>query len=138
MTESLTDLFGPVINAYSRADAIADGVLHDVTGEARDQGILLPTTIAAHAWAAAVAWPDPETAVQYETGRTWTVLVHAAHALRHAKRLGLEGMQEFTFVPAPSLDDDGIENDVKVTLGIEVGPGDALEPVLTITAPADR
>lgn len=135
MTESLTDFFGPLIGSYSRAQAIEDGVLHDVTDAAREHGILLPTAIAAHAWAAAVAWPDPDTASEYEPSRAWSVLVYASNALRRAKRLGREGMQEFTFVPAPDLDD---AEDIEVTLGVEVGPGDAGEPVLTITAVADR
>ncbi|BCN51556.1 DUF6573 family protein [Prescottella equi] len=136
MTESLTDFFGPLIASYSRAQAIEDGVLHDVTDAAREHGILLPTAIAAHAWAAAVDWPNPHTASEYEASRAWSVLVYASNALRRAKRLGREGMQEFTFVPAPDLDDT--EEDIEVTLGIEVGPGDAGEPVLTITAVADR
>lgn len=135
MTEPLTDFFGPLIGSYSRARAIDDGVLHDVTTAAREHGILLPTAIAAHAWTAAVAWPDRDTASEYEASRVWSVLVYASNALRHAKRLGREGMQEFTFVPAPDLDD---ADDVPVTLGIEVGPGDAGDPVLTITAVADR
>ncbi|WP_137725608.1 DUF6573 family protein [Prescottella subtropica] len=138
MNDDLTSLYGPVIASYTRADALTDGVLHDVTDIAREHGILLPTAIAAHAWAAAVAWHTPATAADYEPSRTWTVLLHAAHALRRAKRLGREGMQEFTFVPAPDLDETYDLDDTYVTLGIEVGPGDHGEAVLTITAIADR
>ena len=133
MTDSLTDTFGPVLAAYSRTDAIADGVLHDVTTAARGFGIRLPTAIAEHAWSQAVAWPNPDTALRCETGRTWTVLAHAAQALRRAKRRGREGLQLFNFTPAPALDGQEL-----ITLGVEVGPGDAGEPVLTITAAADR
>jgi hypothetical protein len=78
-------LFGEVISAYSRANAIADGVLHDVTALAAEQGIRYPVAIAAHAWAAAVAWDHG--AMQDETGRQWDVLTMAAHALRRAKLL---------------------------------------------------
>lgn len=134
MDQSLTDFFGPVIHSYSRAQAIEDGVLHDVTDLARDCGILLPTAIASHAWNSAVAWPDAESASEYEMSRAWTVVAHATEALRRAKRLKLEGRQEFTFAPTPDVSDETPE----ITLGIEIGPGDAAEPVLTITAVADR
>lgn len=134
MNESLTNVFGPVIHSYSRAQAIGDGVLHDVTDISRDYGILLPTAIASHAWSSAVAWPNRETASRYETERTRTVLAHARNALLRAKRLGLRGLQEFAFTPTPGVDGETSE----ITLGIEIGPGDAAEPVLTITAAADR
>ncbi|CAG7637016.1 DUF6573 family protein [Rhodococcus opacus] len=125
-----------VIKAYSRADAITDGVLHDVTELAAQQGILYPVSIATHAWDVAVAWDDANGAMQDETGRQWDVLTMAAHALRRAKRLRLLGMQEFTVYAVPNR--PGAEEPEPVTLGIAVGPGDNLEPVLTITAPADR
>lgn len=126
-------LFGEVISAYSRADAIADGVLHDVTALAAERGIRYPLAIAAHAWAAAVAWDHG--AMQDETGRQWDVLTMAAHALRRAKLLKLSGLQEFTVYVVPNR--RGAEEPEPVTLGIDVGPGDNFEPVLTITAPAD-
>lgn len=126
-------LFGDVISAYSRANAIEDGVLHDVTKLATEQGIRYPVAIAAHAWAAAVAWDHG--AMQDETGRQWDVLTMAAHALRRARILRLSGRQEFTVYVVPNR--PGAEDPEPVTLGIDVGPGDNFEPVLTITAPAD-
>ncbi|MCQ4122782.1 DUF6573 family protein [Rhodococcus tibetensis] len=136
MTESLTDIFGSTINEYSRADAIADGTLHDVTAIAREQGILFPVAVAAHAWADAVAWGDNHGAMQDETGRLWDVLSIAAYALRKARRLGLTGLQPFTVYVVPNS--AGAQEPEPVALGIEVGPGDLGEPVLTITSAADR
>lgn len=134
MDSFLTEFFGSPIHSYSRSQAIKDGVLRDVTDLAREYGILLPTAIAHNAWNEAVAWPDATTASEYEPERARTVLAHAASALREAKRLGLEGLQEFSFLPVPEKETDGS----RVLLGIEVGPGDAAEPVLTITAASDR
>jgi hypothetical protein len=37
-----------IISRYSRANAIEDGVLIDITEQARETGILLPTAITAH------------------------------------------------------------------------------------------
>ena len=131
-----TDLADEIIHAYSRADAIADGVLHDVTKLAREQGILYPVAVASHAWANAVAWDEANGALQDETGRLWDVLISAAHGLRRAKRLNLQGLQEFTVYAVPNR--PGAEDPEPVALGISVGPGDIGEPVLTITAAADR
>ncbi|WP_458683597.1 DUF6573 family protein [Prescottella equi] len=133
MSAHLTDLADEIIHAYSRADAIADGVLHDVTELAREQGILHPVAIAAHAWSDAVAWDHGP--MQDETGRVWDVLTMAAHALRRAKRLRLEGLQLFTVYAVPNRAD--AEEPEPVNLGISIGPGDNYEPVLTITAAAD-
>lgn len=124
-----------VIHTYSRADAIADGVLLDVTELAAEQGIRYPVAIATHAWDAAVAWDPAHGAMQDETGRQWDVLTMAAMALRRARRLGLTGLQIFTVYVVPNR--PGADEPEPVNLGISVGPGDNYEPVLTITGPAD-
>lgn len=50
--------FGPVISAYTRADALADGTLIDVSEAAREVGIVFPTAITREAWGRCVAVPD--------------------------------------------------------------------------------
>ena len=45
------------IHTYSRAQAIEDGVLIDVTKQAKDIGIRFPTALTAGVWAEAVAAP---------------------------------------------------------------------------------
>src|SRR5690606_17137738 len=112
-----------------------DGVLHDVTELAAEQGIRYPVAIATHAWDAAVAWDPAHGAMQDETGRQWDVLTMAAMALRRARRLGLTGLQIFTVYVVPNR--PGADEPEPVNLGISVGPGDNYEPVLTITGPAD-
>ena len=55
-TDPLRELFGEVIYAYTRAEAIADGVLIDVTETAKEVGFRLPVALTAAAWADCVAW----------------------------------------------------------------------------------
>jgi hypothetical protein len=71
--------FGHVIDAYSRAQMIADGHLVPVDdGLARDAGLRFPVALTAAAWGDCVAWTDEDNerqgTVQDETGRLWDVL----------------------------------------------------------------
>lgn len=43
--QEITDLFGPVISSYSQGDAIADGVLLDVSSWIAQAGIQLPAVM---------------------------------------------------------------------------------------------
>ena len=77
------NIFGDIIHAYTRADAIADGVLHDVSHLARETGFHHPVAVAAHAWDRTVTWDHDDTS-QDETGRLWDVLTVALAAFRRA------------------------------------------------------
>src|SRR5262249_58419319 len=61
------------IHRYSRADALRDGVLIDVTETAREAGFKHPVALTAAAWAKCVAVP-PGVVCQDEAGRLWDVL----------------------------------------------------------------
>jgi hypothetical protein len=55
MNDTLEDIFGPVISSYSRADAIADGVLVDLTEADGCKGnFRYPVAMTRAAWAAVV------------------------------------------------------------------------------------
>jgi len=47
-----------VIDRYTRAQAIADGLLVDVSEAARKRGIRVPVAVSAAAWADACEWTD--------------------------------------------------------------------------------
>ena len=49
-------VFGEVIFSYTRAEAIADGVLVDVSETARETGFTVPVALTRAVWADAVAW----------------------------------------------------------------------------------
>ena len=118
--------FGPVVYQYTRAHAIEDGVLVDVTETAREAGIRFPTAVTAAVWEQCVT--VPETASwQDETGRLWDVLTLLRHGIA-----GSTGGQQVNFTV-------GVQNDEKpprlVCLKALCGPGDSCEPVITIMLP---
>jgi hypothetical protein len=62
-----------VIHRYTRADAIRDGILVDVSEAAREAGFKWPVALTAAAWGRCVAVP-PGVLCQDEAGRLWDVL----------------------------------------------------------------
>src|SRR5207237_8637716 len=70
-----------LIHRYSRADALRDGVLIDVSETAKEAGIRYPVALTAAAWAKCVAVP-PGVACQDEAGRLWDVLWLLACAVK--------------------------------------------------------
>src|ERR1039457_5079778 len=72
-TENQDSPFGPVIYAYTRAQAIADGVQVDVTKTAQEAGIKFPMFLTRAVFDAFVAVPEGVTG-QDEAGRLWDVV----------------------------------------------------------------
>src|SRR5438270_13878847 len=62
-----------LIHQYTRADALRDGVLIDVTATAAEAGIRWPVALTCAAWERCVAVP-PGVVCQDEAGRLWDVL----------------------------------------------------------------
>ncbi len=72
-----------VIYAYTRAQAVADGVLIDVSEAAREAGFRCPVAITRAVWDEHVAVP-PLVEGQDEAGRLWDVLVMLRFAVAGA------------------------------------------------------
>jgi len=70
--QSGTD-FGPVIYAYTRAQAVADGVQVEVTKTAKEAGISFPVFLTRTVFDAYVAVP-PDVQGQDEAGRLWDIV----------------------------------------------------------------
>ena len=66
--------FGPVLSVYSRAQAIADGILIDVSDTAREAGFKIPVAVTRAVWDRLVALPEGYLGFQDESGRLWDVL----------------------------------------------------------------
>jgi len=130
----LEDVFGPVIASYSRAQAIDDGVLIDVTSVAREAGFKWPVALTHAAWCDCVAWTERDNhfrIYQDESGRLWDVLFMASYAVRTAAIPG--DRLRFSLYRVPK---DGRSTQAQeVSLKLMVGPGDAGEPVVTIMLP---
>lgn len=118
--------FGPVIYAYTRAQALADGVLIDVTEMAQEAGLKHPTAVTAAVWADYVVVPDGVEA-QDEQGRLWDILM----MLRFAIQKGTEG-SELLYEVLVRNDNTSPR---PVQLKAVCDPGDTAEPVLTIMRP---
>lgn len=130
--DNLETCFGNLIYTYSRADAILDGTLVDVSEMAREAGFRLPVAITAAAWADSVAWSETDSERQThqdQSGRLWDLLWMAFLTARRAQ--GERVPFQFYRVPRggratrPRL----------MTLHLHIGPGDASEPVVTILMP---
>ncbi len=132
--QSAEYFFGDVISTYTRAQAIADGVLIDPGDVAKEAGILWPVAITAEAWADCVAWTDADSerqVYQDQSGRLWDVVYMASHAIRTCKRQSSELSFQMYRVPR---DGTSVESEL-MTLKLIVGPGDAGEPVITMLLP---
>ena len=79
--------FGHVLSAYTRAQAIEDGILVDVSETAREAGFTIPVALTRSVWNRLVAIPEGYRGFQDERGRLWDVLWMARHhALRASDR----------------------------------------------------
>ena len=79
--------FGPVLSVYTRAQAIEDGILVDVSKTAREAGFKIPVAVTRSVWDRLVALPEGYLGFQDESGRLWDVLWMARHyALRASNR----------------------------------------------------
>ncbi len=79
--------FDHVIDAYTRAQAIEDGILVDVSDTAREAGFRIPVAVTRGVWERLVALPEGYRGFQDERGRLWDVLWMARHyALRASDR----------------------------------------------------
>jgi len=62
-----------VIHAYTRSDALADGVLINVSGTAKEAGIRFPVALTQAVWEGFVRVPEGVTC-QDERGRLWDIV----------------------------------------------------------------
>ncbi len=127
-------LFGKAVSIYTRAQALADGVLIEAGSIASEAGFRWPVAITAAAWADCVAWTDADSerqVFQDQSGRLWDVLFVAAHAIRAQSDAGPQLLFALNRVPR-----DGQATTAELaTLKLVVGPGDNGEPVMTVLLP---
>ncbi len=134
--QTITEVFGEVIHSYTRTQAIADGVLVDVSETAREAGFRWPVAMTAAAWADCVEWSEEDSQRQThqdESGRLWDVLWMAFVAIR-GNATG-ESQLAYQLYRVPR---DGETVEARLTtLKLVAGPGDAGEPVVTIMLPQE-
>lgn len=124
-----------LIDAYSRAQAIEDKVLIDVTKTAKEVGYKFPVAISAALWSMIKDVPkskyggDPE-------GRMWDVLCMGYMAIRRNSNSDTVQINYKLILPHIEycLEDDKRKEHLKIyqTLKIILGPDDDFQPCLTI------
>jgi len=126
--------FGPVIYAYTRTQAIEDGVLIDITNTAREAGFSCPMAISNSAWQECIAWTDKDSKRQVhqdQSGRLWDVVWMAFLAIRSASSSGQQLLFQLYRIPR-----GGRKRKPRLTtLKLIAGPGDARELAITIMLP---
>ena len=126
------DFWGEPIHTYTRAEALADSVLFDVTETAREVGFKVPVALTANVWAdvndlsGRYVSRDPG---QSPEGRLWDLLFMAVHAARRR-----ENRNASTFIYAFIMP-VGAGNNYRAKC--HVGPGDEGEAVVTIMRPEE-
>jgi hypothetical protein len=119
-----------VISAYSRAQALDDGVLVDVTELAKKCGIKAPVALTRAVWDRYVELtPAAEQSGNDETGRLWDVLwMFYCAAVKNPNEAEIRyTLRVVTDSVRPSL----------VELKAMIGPGDDGEAVITILLPEE-
>ena len=114
-----------IIHTYTRAQALEDGVLVDVSETAREAGFTVPVAVTQAVWAAIENIPPGKQGFQDVDGRLWDVVYMASLAARcnrdkeivHYRLIMHEGRRTYK------------------DLQMVIGPGDAGEPVITIMEP---
>ena len=128
-TDGSESLFGKVIFSYTRAQAIADRVLVDVTPTALQAGFRFSVAATAALMAAVETVPRQYSHEDIE-GRLWDLLWVASIAARRAK----PGCSRIAFEVILHL--EGTRRQYQ-TLILDIGPGNTPDPVITIGFPGD-
>jgi hypothetical protein len=125
--DEMHETFGSVIYSYTRAQAIEDGVLADVSTMAREAGFKFPVAVSSGVFA--VLSPEQMPQGQDFNGRLWDLLT----ILRMAIRRSAPGTDRVDF--APLFVKSSSMSPVPVEMYCKVGPGDEGEPVMTVMLP---
>jgi hypothetical protein len=123
------ELFGEVISSYSRAQAIEDGVLVNVSATAEEAGIKFPVAMTSAVWGKYVEVPEG-VKCQDEQGRLWDILWMFRCA---AAKFNGDTLLFKLYVRNHNR--ERLTSRDLVTLKAICGPGDDAEPVITIMLP---
>ena len=134
--QPVTPLFtdADLIHRYTRAQALTDGVLVDVSSVAAEYGILFPVAMTRASYIECVTWTRADV-FQQEQGRLLDVCAMLAMALRVAKRRAETPRVTFSVLRIPN--EGTSEEPEPVRLSVVCGPGDDFEPTLTVMLPEE-
>lgn len=127
-TQTNQSLFGDVIYAYTRKQALEDGELVDVSETAREAGIKFPVAMTRELYHGTIE-PDAKATERGESlsGRLWDALFMLRIAIGKARGSHIAYEALFTFNGRRKL----------VKMNAVCGPGDDAEPVITLMLPSE-
>ena len=129
------DFFGKSIFTYTRAMALDDGVLIDISETANEAGLKFPTAVTDTVWKRYIEWDQDDNARQtYQdlSGRLWDVVWMARCGIIGSRKgIGNQTLFELDCIPR----DGETRTAQRTELKIHIGPGDTPEPVITIMLP---
>lgn len=134
MSTAYSTEWGELAHKYTRAQAIADGLLIDVSTMAKEAGFRIAVALTAQVWTDCVEWTEADSirqVTQDEAGRLWDVLWLAHIAARRVKSDRV--IFELFRVPRGGRG----QRPRRTTLHMHIGPGDEDEPVITIMSPGE-
>jgi hypothetical protein len=129
------DLFGDEIYCYTRAQAIDDGVLVDVSEIAKEAGFKISVVVTQAVWEKYVAWTGEDTdkqTYQDESGRLWDVIWMLSLASNRSRGKS-DVMYELYAVPR----DGRSRRPAKIQLKAVIHGGDHGEPAITVMLPTE-
>ena len=127
--------FNPVAHSRTRAQALADGALIDVTETSKEVGFKVPVTISEALHNRMIPTKAEAAIGQDYDSRLWDVLWVAAFTIKLADR-GTD-IVTFTFALQETDAQSGLPQNTDLRLRIVCGSGDEGEPVVTIGFPED-
>jgi hypothetical protein len=129
MSDSESSPFGPVIFAYTRSQALADGVLVDASALAKEAGFCWPVTMTEALYHSYIV-PALDLVAEGQSiqGRLWDVLTVLRFAIAKARNTDTILFKVLFLMSAGSTP-------IPIDLKAVCGPGDDGEPVLTIMLP---
>lgn len=123
------DFWGEPIYSYTRAQAIDDGMLIDVSETAREAGISFPTVVTLNLWETYIMPSKADAKLgQDMAGRLWDTVFMAVMAMKQAR-----GKSRVQFKVSYMVKG----KQTQPTLIAACGPGDTAAPVITIMLPDD-
>lgn len=116
-----------VISRYTRAQALDDGVLVDVSEMAHEAGFVIPVAVTQAVWSDVNDIP-PSQSHQDVNGRLWDLLYMSFLRARVAPKGTDEMYTRFIMHQGRKT---------YYTVKLQIGPGDNAEPVITIMRPEE-
>jgi hypothetical protein len=123
-----------VVYSYSRKQAIEDGVLVDVSDKATRYGFKIPVALTDAVYTSCVEWTEADNEAKKGTGQSSAGRLH--DVLSMAFLCALQNAKNGTdtcYFPLLRVDRSGKgTKPTRLDLKLHIGPGDTLDPVLTI------